>query len=403
MDPRPSRPAADPARPRTALREDVDHGTPPADEAPGTACGPRVAVQVAGAGRVRAPSAAGDYEVDEFGYGPALSADVCSSPALRPLFEKWFRVEVRGVENIRPTGVRSSSPTTPGLPIDALMTSVAVHDHHPRHRALRMLAADLAFEMPVVGNIARKAGHTLACPADAERLLRSGEVAAVSRRASRASASRSPSVQLQRFAGRILLRRVRAGVPIVPCSIVGSEEIYPKIGDIAPLARLLEHAVLPGAPLFPHLGPLGLVPLPSKWFIDSGRRFPPTPTTRPRPTIRWCSRGSRPRPGDQSSRRSTGCWRSAGTSSWADARIRRGPVGDQLRQQRAFATAAEDRPDGTADGAEQQCGRHADLGGLAPGAEVADVPPRFFASSRRSASGLTATAVPTSDSIGTSL
>ncbi len=65
------------------------------------------------------------------------------------------------------------------VPIDALMTSVAVHDHHPRHRALRMLAADLAFEMPVVGNIARKAGHTLACHPDAERLLRSGEVAAV--------------------------------------------------------------------------------------------------------------------------------------------------------------------------------------------------------------------------------
>ena len=59
------------------------------------------------------------------------------------------------------------------------MLTVAVHDHHPLHRDLRTLAADLVFDLPVIGAAARKAGHTMACAADAHRLLSAGELTAV--------------------------------------------------------------------------------------------------------------------------------------------------------------------------------------------------------------------------------
>jgi len=59
-------------------------------------------------------------------------------------------------------------------------------------------------------------------------------------------------------------------VPIIPCSIVGAEEIYPKIGDLGPIARLLGVPYFPITPTWPLLGPLGLVPLPSKWYIEFG-------------------------------------------------------------------------------------------------------------------------------------
>ncbi|WP_420880974.1 lysophospholipid acyltransferase family protein [Rhodococcus sp. (in: high G+C Gram-positive bacteria)] len=236
----------------------------------------RVAGQVAGAAGFVRRRLAGDYEVDEFGYDPHF-ADGVFLPALRPLFEKWFRVEVRGVENIPADGGALVVANHAGVvPIDALMTSVAVHDHHPQQRALRMLAADLAFEMPIVGNIARKAGHTLACHPDAERLLRGGEVAAVFPEGFKGIGKPfSERYKLQRFGrGGFVSAAMRAGAPIVPCSIVGSEEIYPKIGDIAPLARLLNMPYFPVTPLFPHLGPLGLVPLPSKWYIEFGTPIP---------------------------------------------------------------------------------------------------------------------------------
>lgn len=215
---------------------------------------------------------AGDYDVDEFGFDPHF-ADHIVMPMLRPLFEKWFRVEVSGIENIPLTGGALVVANHAGvIPLDGLMTSVAVHDHHPAHRPLRMLAADMAFEMPLVGGLARKAGHTLACNPDAERLLRGGEVAAVFPEGFKGIGKPfSERYKLQRFGrGGFVSAAMRTGVPIIPCSIVGSEEIYPKIGDLTTLARVLGLPYFPVTPMFPHLGPLGLMPLPSKWHIEFG-------------------------------------------------------------------------------------------------------------------------------------
>ncbi|TQF68599.1 acyltransferase family protein [Rhodococcus spelaei] len=214
----------------------------------------------------------GDYQVDEFGFDPHFAENVWL-PLLRPLFDSWFRVEVRGIENVPAEGGALVVANHAGVvPIDGLMTSVAMFDKHPAHRPLRMLAADLAFEMPVVGNIARKAGHTLACNPDAERLLRGGEVAAVFPEGFKGIGKPfSERYKLQRFGrGGFVSAALRTGVPIVPCSIVGSEEIYPKIGDLKSLARLLGMPYFPVTPLFPHFGPLGLIPLPSKWYIEFG-------------------------------------------------------------------------------------------------------------------------------------
>jgi 1-acyl-sn-glycerol-3-phosphate acyltransferase len=63
---------------------------------------------------------------------------------------------------------------------------------------------------------------------------------------------------------------LRSGVPIIPCSIVGAEEIYPLVGNIPAVARALGLPYLPITPFFPLLGPLGLIPLPSKWIIEFG-------------------------------------------------------------------------------------------------------------------------------------
>ncbi|MFN8146492.1 MAG: hypothetical protein U0R76_03410 [Candidatus Nanopelagicales bacterium] len=54
----------------------------------------------------------GEYQVDDFGFDPELTDRVLLAP-LRPLYEKWFRVETRGIENVPSEGARSSWPTTP--------------------------------------------------------------------------------------------------------------------------------------------------------------------------------------------------------------------------------------------------------------------------------------------------
>ncbi len=60
-------------------------------------------------------------------------------------------------------------------------------------------------------------------------------------------------------------------MPIVPVAVVGAEEIYPVVGRMENLGRLLGAPYVPLTPFFPLLGPLGVVPLPTKWFIRFGR------------------------------------------------------------------------------------------------------------------------------------
>jgi len=218
----------------------------------------------------------GDYTVDEFGFDPHLNEAVFL-PLLRGLFNSWFRVEVSGIENLPDTGAALVVANHAGvLPFDGLMASVAVHDHHPLHRDLRMLAADLVFDLPVVGSAARKAGHTMACADDAHRLLAAGELTAVFPEGYKGLGKRfRDRYKLQRFGrGGFVSAALRSKAPIVPCSIVGSEEIYPMLADVRLLARLLGVPYFPITPLFPAAGPLGLIPLPSKWYIEFGEPIP---------------------------------------------------------------------------------------------------------------------------------
>ena len=228
--------------------------------------------QLAGAFRFLRMRVEGRYEVDDYGFDRDLTHDVLL-PTLRPLYERWFRVEVHGIENVPDTGgaliVANHSGT---VALDALMTQVALHDHHRQHRDLRMLGADLVFALPFIGMLARRAGHTLACNEDAEALLGSGELVGVWPEGFKGIGKPySERYRLQRFGrGGFVSAALRARVPIIPVSIVGAEEIYPILADAKVLARLLGVPYFPITPTFPWLGPLGAIPLPSKWHIEFG-------------------------------------------------------------------------------------------------------------------------------------
>ncbi|WP_279103379.1 lysophospholipid acyltransferase family protein [Gordonia paraffinivorans] len=216
---------------------------------------------------------AGEYEVDEFGFDPHFTEAVWF-PAVRQVYEKWFRVEVTGIENLpREGGALLVANHAGTIPVDAIITSLAVHDNHPDHRHLRLLAADMAFDTQGISEVARRIGATLACTNDADRLLRQGELTAVWPEGFKGIGKLyKDRYKLQRFGrGGFVTTALRNAAPIVPVSIVGSEEIYPMLADLKPLAKILGLPYFPITPLFPWLGPLGMVPLPSKWHIHFGR------------------------------------------------------------------------------------------------------------------------------------
>ncbi|USQ76749.1 lysophospholipid acyltransferase family protein [Ornithinimicrobium cryptoxanthini] len=218
----------------------------------------------------------GDYSVDEFGFDADFTESL-ALPLLRPLYRKWFRVEVRGVENIPLEGGALLVANHSGsIAIDSVMTQVAVHEETVGRRNLRMLGADLVFASPVVGPVARKTGSTLATSADAQRLLDEGHLVGVWPEGFKGVGKLyKDRYRLQRFGrGGFVAAALRAGVPIIPCSIVGAEESYPMLGNATPVARLLGLPYFPLTPTFPWLGPLGMIPLPSKWIIEFGSPIP---------------------------------------------------------------------------------------------------------------------------------
>lgn len=212
----------------------------------------------------------GDYSVDEFGFDPELTS-AFTMALLRPLAERWFRVDVRGLDNIpSEEGALVVANHSGTVPMDALMTSLVLHDH--AHRDLRTLGADLVFRLPFVSQMARRGGATLACTEDAERMLRQGALVGVWPEGFKGIGKPyRDRYTLQRFGrGGFVSAALRTRVPIVPCSIVGAEEIYPLVGNLPALARLLGLPYVPITPFFPWLGPLGMIPLPSKWLIEFG-------------------------------------------------------------------------------------------------------------------------------------
>jgi 1-acyl-sn-glycerol-3-phosphate acyltransferase len=227
----------------------------------------------------------GDYEIDEFGFDRQLTEEVFNTLA-RFLHETWWRVDWIGMENVPSEGAALLVSNHAGtLPWDAVVMKFGVLDKHPAHRHVRLLAADLVFRTPFMGPLARKSGNTLASSEDAFRLLERGDLLGVFPEGFKGVGKPfKDRYKLQRFGrGGFIEIALRAGVPIVPVSIVGSEEIYPMLYNAKTLARLFGFPYFPITATFPWLGPLGMVPLPSKWIIEFGEPI----ATDDRPEDAW--------------------------------------------------------------------------------------------------------------------
>ena len=225
---------------------------------------------VAGAAEFARRRLAGEFEIDEFGFDEDLNAAVLM-PAVLTLYRDWFRVRMRRLDLIPDTGAALVVANHSGvLPLDGIMLQAGIYAEHPARRNLRLLGADLIYRLPGLAALARRSGHTRADPELADRLLRAGQLVGVFPEGFKGIGKPfSERYQLRRFGrGGFVRTAVRAQAPIIPCAIVGAEEIYPMIGNAGPVARALHLPYFPLTPLFPWLGPVGAVPLPSRWLIE---------------------------------------------------------------------------------------------------------------------------------------
>ena len=196
-------------------------------------------------------------------------------PLAMPLYSLYWRCEVFGIENIPTEGPAILAANHSGtIPVDGAMLKIAVLKEHGRNPWL--LAADLAFKIPVFRDIIRIAGNARADRAETVALLRKGELIGVFPEGFKGIGKGfKKRYQLQRFGrGGFVEVAMEASAPIIPVAIIGGEETYPMIADLKPLARRFGLPYFPITPTFPLLGPLGIIPLPSKWIIAVGEPIP---------------------------------------------------------------------------------------------------------------------------------
>jgi 1-acyl-sn-glycerol-3-phosphate acyltransferase len=212
----------------------------------------------------------GDYHEDEWGFDEEFAE--AAYPFFEFLYERWWRVEAEGLENVPAHGRAMLVANHAGslFPFDASMMTGAIMKEHPLPRWPRFMVLNWAFQLPFLSFFMRKVGGVPASPYNASRLLEQDELVMVFPEGVKGTGKPfSERYRLQRFGrGGFVEVALRAGSPIVPVAVVGSEEIYPKLADSRLLARLSGAPFAPVTPTFPWLGPLGLVPLPSKWRIE---------------------------------------------------------------------------------------------------------------------------------------
>jgi 1-acyl-sn-glycerol-3-phosphate acyltransferase len=207
-------------------------------------------------------------DVDEWGRSERTRA--LARALYEPIYSRWFRTEWEGLEKIPAQGGALLVANHAGaIPSDA---PVIMHGIEKELGRPVYGLADYFFRtVPVVGTLWARAGGVSARPANAYRLLKDqGQLALVFPEGTKGpSKSYTDRYQLRRFGrGGFVEIAMRAGVPVVPIAVIGSEEAMPIVLRLPTLARAL------GVPYFPvtanllTMGPIGIVtPFPAKFKL----------------------------------------------------------------------------------------------------------------------------------------
>jgi 1-acyl-sn-glycerol-3-phosphate acyltransferase len=224
--------------------------------------------------------------LDDFGYDEPAAANW--QVLFDFMYRVWWRVTLSGVEQIPNKGRAILVANHSGvLPWDGAMLKRGIATEHPARREARMLVLDMFTTMPFLQPWLRHMGEVRACPENGERLLMRDELVGVFPEGVKGVGKFfRDRYRLARFGrGGFVKLALRTRSPIIPVAIVGAEEIHPMIASMNFVGRPFGLPFMPITPTFPLLGPVGFIPLPTKWWIDIGKPMvfdlPPAIADRP--------------------------------------------------------------------------------------------------------------------------
>lgn len=198
---------------------------------------------------------------DMFGlHPPTLSAAVSAGA---PLYDRYFRVDSRGIEHIPATGAAILVANHGGaLPIDAAMMCLDVLRHMDPPRIPRPIADRFVPRLPFVSTLFARLGVVSGTRANVRALLERGELVAIWPEGVAGPAkSFKDRYRIKEWRVGFAELAIRHGVPVVPVAIVGAEESWP-------LAMKLRGLHMFGSPYLPV--PATPIPLPAHYHLRYG-------------------------------------------------------------------------------------------------------------------------------------
>lgn len=207
-------------------------------------------------------------------WDPSLTEQVMN--VTRPFLKRYFRAEVRGLDNIPPGGALLVSNHSGGLfPMDVPILAAEYYAEHGYDRPLYTLSHDMLMVGPT-GEFFRKIGYIKASHQNADAALRSGGLVVVFPGGDYDVYRPTFSENKIDFGGRTgyVKAALNAGVPIVPTVGIGGQEtqiflsrgtwLAKRLGPIAKLARTKIVPISFGFPFGLSLVVPPNIPLPAK-------------------------------------------------------------------------------------------------------------------------------------------
>lgn len=227
----------------------------------------------------RVPTRLNEFGFDDYGLHPN-AVKQSAIPAVW-LYRKYFRVETHDIERVPASRVLLIANHAGQLPFDGLMLSTAMLLEAEPPRIVRPMAEYWVPQIPFFNVIAQRGGVLVGTPENCVSMLEAGECVMVFPEGVRGiSKTYDQRYRLQRFGLGFMRLALETDTPIVPVGIVGSEEQQPGLVNLPGLGKLFGMPSFPITLGFPWLGPLGLLPMPTKYHILFGEpmRFEGSPT-----------------------------------------------------------------------------------------------------------------------------
>jgi 1-acyl-sn-glycerol-3-phosphate acyltransferase len=184
----------------------------------------------------------------------------------------YFRVVSAGHEHIPKSGGGVVVGNHSGvLPFDGMMLAADVFRYTEPPRLVRYMVDYFVYQLPFVGAFMRGMGQMPGTRRNFDGLVEEGHLVGIFPEGAEALGKKAEhAYELLPFSHGHVELAARHHVPVVPFGLVGAEEQQTMVADLRPLARALRLPYFPITTTFPWLGPLGLLPRPSRYYIHYG-------------------------------------------------------------------------------------------------------------------------------------